>query len=206
MAIITGLWIGIGLLLTGALGHGAVARADLFAERWLSTHRDPPLNVVTSVLSSLASTTEVIGIGLFLAAVAALTWRRWREPAMLVIALAGQLVVFLSVTAAVHRPRPPVPRLDVAPPTSSYPSGHTAAAVVLYGALAVVTAERFHGHAVHAIMRVVAVLVPSLVAASRLYRGMHYPTDVRGGAALGVVWLLISLRSVRLGVFDRAGR
>jgi membrane-associated phospholipid phosphatase len=45
--------------------------------------------------------------------------------------------VFYSVTATVHRPRPPVVRMDVAPPTSSFPSRHTAAAVALYGCIAI---------------------------------------------------------------------
>lgn len=51
--------------------------------------------------------------------------------------MAGELLTFLCVTLVVHRPRPPVARLDVAPETSSFPSGHTAAAVALYGCIAI---------------------------------------------------------------------
>ena len=54
------------------------------------------------------------------------------------VAILGELFVFLLVTNTVGRPRPPVPRLDQAPPTSSFPSGHTAAAVALYGCIALV--------------------------------------------------------------------
>src|SRR6478735_5285588 len=68
---------------------------------------------------------------------AALALRRGWPLVMLVIALVGELVLFLNAAILVGRPRPPVPHLDAAlPPTSSFPSGHTAAATCLYGAIA----------------------------------------------------------------------
>src|SRR6266702_2903793 len=47
----------------------------------------------------------------------------------------------------------------------------------------------------------VAVAVPMAVALARVYRGMHYPTDVLGGAALGASWLAVTIQGIRLGVF-----
>ena len=198
--------IGVGMLLSHTATHDAFGRADVSIERWLAGHRDSVLNTATAVLSAMANTQVVTVVGLALAAVAGLTWRRWREPMLLVIALVGELAIFLSVTAIVHRSRPPVLRLDVAPPTSSFPSGHTTAAVVLYGALALLATERFRGRALHLFAVIVAIVIPLLVGASRMYRGMHYPTDVVGGLALGVAWLTVSLHGVRIGVFHRRCR
>lgn len=72
-------------------------------------------------------------------AVVALRWwlGRWRESVIVVVAIVGELMIFLAITALVHRDRPPVVRLDGAPPTSSFPSGHTGAAVALYACVAV---------------------------------------------------------------------
>ena len=130
----------------------------------------------------------------------ALAWRRWREPLLVAVALTGEVIIFLLVTLLVDRPRPPVRHLDQAPPTSSFPSGHTAAAIVMYGALAVLASERARSAAVKGLFIALAVAVPVLVGLARLYRGMHFTSDVLGGALLGVSWLLVSVRGVRLGV------
>ncbi|HEX8582587.1 MAG TPA: phosphatase PAP2 family protein, partial [Acidimicrobiales bacterium] len=87
------------------------------------------------------------------------------------------------------RPRPPVERLDDVAATASFPSGHTAGAVALYGALAVLAALHLRRAAVRWLVIGVLALVPVAVALSRLYRGMHYPTDVAGGAVVGGAWL-----------------
>jgi membrane-associated phospholipid phosphatase len=179
---------------------------DVGAERWLAAHRSPALDAATHVASSLANTTEAVAVALFLALVAGFWWRRWAEPAMLVVAMVGQLAIHVAVTAVVDRPRPPVPRLDAAQPTSSFPSGHTMAAVALYGAFAVLAAERWPGRAVHVAAVGVAVLVPSAVAFARMYRGMHYPTDVVGATLLSALWLLVSVHAVRIGVHHDASR
>ena len=63
---------------------------------------------------------------------------RWRESLVTVVATGGELLNFLVITAAVHRARPAVPQLDQAPPTSSFPSSHTGAAIPLYGCLEVI--------------------------------------------------------------------
>jgi undecaprenyl-diphosphatase len=110
------------------------------------------------------------------------------------------VAIFLVITLLVDRQRPPVKHLDEAPPTSSFPSGHTAATVVLWGALAVLASERARSALGRGIFLALAFGLPLLVATSRLYRGMHFLTDVLGGALLGGLWLLASVRGIRLGV------
>jgi hypothetical protein len=80
----------------------------------------------------------------------------------------------------VGRPRPPVPHLDAAlPPTSSFPSGHTAAAICLYGGVASIVLRVVRAWWRWLVLGV-AVVVIVAVAAARLYRGAHYPSDVLG--------------------------
>ena len=62
----------------------------------------------------------------------------------LCLAVSAQALVFLFTTLAIDRERPAVKHLDVSPPTSSFPSGHTSAAFALYVGLAVVLAMLTH--------------------------------------------------------------
>jgi undecaprenyl-diphosphatase len=112
------------------------------------------------------------------------------------LAVTGESLIFLLTTLLIERARPPVPLLDGGPPTSSYPSGHVAAAVACYGSLAAIVLWRSR----HALLRAgavaVAVGVPLLVVVSRLYRGMHFPSDVVAGLLLGTAWLVAATRQV----------
>ena len=102
------------------------------------------------------------------------------------------------VTMLVDRERPPVRQLDEAPPTSSFPSGHTAATIALWGALAVLANERARSAAVRNLFLVLAFVVPLLVASSRMYRGMHFLSDVLGGWLLGLAWLGVTAHAFQL--------
>jgi undecaprenyl-diphosphatase len=108
----------------------------------------------------------------------------------------GELLVFLVVTAVVNRPRPDVPLLDAAPPTSSFPSGHTAAAVAFYGCLAVIVLRQLRPRWLAVTIATLLCLVPLVVGISRLYRGMHHPTDVVFGALGGGLWLALVLSTL----------
>jgi membrane-associated phospholipid phosphatase len=111
--------------------------------------------------------------------------------------LVVEVTVFLSVTLAIDRPRPAVPHLDSAPPTSSFPSGHTAAAMVLFAGIALIAMCCTRSWVLRAASVVVAVVIPVTVGAGRVYRGMHAPTDVFAGALLGVGSLIVAVLAVR---------
>ena len=188
--------IALGLLDVHVLAHSRVGRADGSVDSTLARHRDHLLNALTLGATDAASTIPVIAAGVLVTIAAALVFRRWREPLFVATVLVGEVAIFVVTTLAVHRPRPNVVRLDHAPPTSSFPSGHTAASVALFGSIAALVVT-YGARAVWRRLAIaVAIVFPIAVAASRLYRGMHYPTDVLGGALLGFTWLRMSVFAV----------
>jgi undecaprenyl-diphosphatase len=201
--VVFAVWAGIGLFLSKVLRHDPIGRMDMSVAHWFVHQRTPLLDNVTLVLTYLSETITVAIVGTLVFISARIAWRRWRESLLVVAVLGGEVLIFVALTLAVERNRPPVPHLDVAPPTSSFPSGHTTAAVVLYGMLAFLASNRFRSAAVVWIARFMAIGAPILVGISRMYRGMHFLTDVIAGALLGAVWLFIAIRGVRLGVYHR---
>ncbi|MET0147481.1 MAG: phosphatase PAP2 family protein [Ilumatobacteraceae bacterium] len=192
-AVLTALWAGVGLLLTGPLGDSAVVRADEDLSQWLADHRTPWLDDVTWVGSMLADTVVKIVVTAVVAVVMLAVWRSWREPVAVVLALVLEATTFVVVTAIVRRPRPDVVRLEGSPIDSSFPSGHTAAAAA-YGAIVVVVWWRTDRRWIRVASAVAVVLVVVFVGASRAYRGMHHGLDVVAGAALGAVAVAVVAR------------
>jgi membrane-associated phospholipid phosphatase len=192
--------VALGWVLARVVHDDGIGRADAGVSRWLADERTGELNDVTVYTSETGGTLAVTALAVVAVAVAAFVWRRWREPMLVAVAVAGEVGIFLLVTLLVDRDRPPVRQLDEAPPTSSFPSGHTAATIALWGALAVLASERARSAVVRGLFLTLAVVLPLLVASSRLYRGMHFTTDVLGGVALGGLWLLATVRGIRIGV------
>jgi membrane-associated phospholipid phosphatase len=194
--VLWGLLCLLGELLTHVLNTGAFHHTDLGVDVWFAHHRSGVWNDITYVGTTMAQTDTAIIVTAVV--VLFLRWRlgRWYESLVLITVMIGELAVFFFVTEIVTRPRPPVHRLDVAPPTSSFPSGHTAAALALYGGIAVMVFWIYGRTTVTRIVVGVLFCVPVYVGLSRLYRGMHYPSDVLAGALLGGLWLLLVTKTL----------
>jgi undecaprenyl-diphosphatase len=136
--------------------------------------------------------TEIV-IGVCVLAVGLLWWRtrQWWVATIPAVAIALQATVFVIATAVVARPRPHVPHLDPAPPTSSYPSGHVGAATALYVSFALL-AQRIRPPALRRVVTALCLVIPALVAWARLYRGMHHLTDILVGVANGLACALLA--------------
>lgn len=176
-------------------GNGNIL-GDRTIPHWLAAHRTPTLNELSYLGSQAGNTHMILAVGLVAGAVALAAIRQWRPVVFLLATMFGELTLFLATAGFVGRARPDVPHLDGRLPTSSYPSGHVAATILLYAAIAVLGMPRIRGWW-RWLLVVAAVLMPLWVAVSRMYRGMHHPTDVLGSVILAAGWLATMVYFVR---------
>jgi undecaprenyl-diphosphatase len=195
--LVEALLLGLGLLVTRVLERSALARQELAFVRALEDQRTPLWDRVTLAGTVLGSTVTVIL--LTAAGCLLLAWRGQgpRLPVFLAVAVAGETALFLLASLVIDRLRPPIAQLDMAPPTSSFPSGHTAATIALGVGLALGLTRTHPRHRLRALSWILAVAVAGFVLVSRLYRGMHWPTDVAASIVFTLVWLLL-LRAILL--------
>ena len=193
----------LGLLITRVLEHSDVADADSWLSRQLAESRTPTGNDLTHWGSLLGETPTIVGLTALTAIIFRLVFHRWRESVLLVLCVSAQSLIFLITTLLIDRKRPPVPKLDDSPPTSSFPSGHTAAATAFYVGAAIIIAWHTRHVWLRWLMIGLGVLVPLVVAFSRAYRGMHWATDLATSILLGSSLLVVGTRALPLSVRDR---
>lgn len=123
------------------------------------------------------------------AAAAAFLWRVRGSADLafrIVVAVGGAAACNTALKVLFARPRPDIVPLLVTPTTYSFPSGHVAVALAIYGTLAVLLWRRARRASAVSLCAVIA-----LVALSRIYLGVHYPSDVLGSLTLGIPWLYL---------------
>jgi undecaprenyl-diphosphatase len=194
--LVFGVLCAIGIPLARYHGGNGNILGDHTIPHWLAAHRTPVLDDVSYLGSQAGNTHLILAVGLIAGAVALAVSRQWRPVVFLVVTMFGELSLFLTAAAFVDRVRPDVPHLDGRLPTSSFPSGHVAATILLYAAIAVLAMPRVR-HWWRWLFLTAAVLMPLWVATSRMYRGMHHPTDVLGSMILAAGWLAAMVYFVR---------
>ena len=127
---------------------------------------------------------------------------RSRSATLLGGSIFGALILNELLKLIFHRPRPGLPWSFAglaAPPehTFSYPSGHAFFATVLYGMLACLALQRRRSWPKAAGVLAFAIFMPLAIGLSRIYFGMHNPTDVLAGYIAGSVWLAAMIMADR---------
>ncbi len=186
-AVMYAVTVGVGLLVRFVLSSTVAGEVDRDISTWFADQRTETWNRITDWGSALSDTITIVIALLVLLPIVAFATKRWRDPLLLASAVALETLVFVSAAFTVGRDRPPVEQLDMSPPTASFPSGHTGAAVAFYVALAILVFWWTRNRLARGAAVVVGVAAPIAVALSRLYRGMHFTTDVIWGAVVGLV-------------------
>jgi undecaprenyl-diphosphatase len=171
--------------LAAAVLGGSTGWLDLPLVRLAERSRSPGLTRVMSVLTWLGNGATLVGVAVVAAAV--LIAIRQRVPALFVAASAlgaGALNALLKI--AFSRPRPLLMSHLAHAGGYSFPSGHAMAGAAIYGALAVVAVRRFPERRWWVVAP--CVLLVAAIGVSRVYLGVHFPSDVIAGWAVGASW------------------
>lgn len=183
--------------LTGAVLEGQTQQLD---ERILLSFRkadNPALPIGPRWLRIAALDVTALGgatvLGLAVAAVVGfmLLHRLYRNAAFVLLASVGGWVLNAVIKEMIERPRPSVvPHLQDTL-TLSFPSGHAMTSAAVYLTLGALVMEMSKSRIVKIYTMTVAMTATALVGASRVYLGVHYPSDVLAGWLIGLSWAML---------------
>jgi membrane-associated phospholipid phosphatase len=194
---LTAVMVFLGYVVTDLLPSTAIGRWDADVPRRLLEYRQHDEVSESKMITTLSATPTIVAFTVLATIACRVMFGRWREALVVIYAVVGETAIFMATTMLIDRPRPNVLHLDVAPPTSSFPSGHTAAAVCFYGSVAAIVIWHATRRWISITAVIICAAVPLTIAVSRVYRGMHYPTDVMAGGLLGALWLSVVILYVR---------
>lgn len=188
LASAAAIWI-FSALLDAVLDNATLVRWDIAADAWIHVHVTPAGTSFFGVMSRLGSPAAMTALAIVGAAILLVRGR----PTMLVTwiaAFAGGGILERLLKTLVHRTRPIFAAEHLHDPTFSFPSGHSMGSMIgitmLLHALWIFRIVRGRMRIVVAILGVAFV---ALVGISRVYLGVHYPSDVLGGWAAGAAWM-----------------
>lgn len=155
--------------------------------RWLGAHHTKALDGSMLEITALGTGMVVMMIVAISAMFLALTRHRY-SALLLLVATAGGLILNLVLKLVFNRPRPHVIAWGTNAVSSSFPSGHAMSATIVYSCVAYLAARLVRRRWERWVVMFLAAVVIILISISRLYLGVHYPSDVLAGAVIGLAW------------------
>ena len=173
--------------LADAVFEGQLKRFDLGVRARVHELFNPDVTTFMQAMTFLGSIVFLTSLFVVIVAVWLLMGKR-RPAAWLAIAVGGSVVLDLSLKLSFHRTRP-VPFIGAVPLTYSFPSGHALSSFCFYGVLAGLVCARVENPVLRALIWTVTTALVSAIGLSRIYLGVHYPTDVIAGYLAAAAWV-----------------
>jgi undecaprenyl-diphosphatase len=192
---VMGTWVVVEL--ADAMLEGSTQRYDDWVLARLRSPADPSkpigpvwVQAMWTDLSSLGSSSVLTLVTLGCAG-ALLLARRYRMLIVLAIVVGGGSLLTWEMKEFFNRPRPPYAETVPYVMTASFPSGHSMLSAVVYMTLAVLLARTSSQRRFKIYFITVGAIITVIVGLSRVYLGVHYPTDVLAGWSAGLTWAML---------------
>jgi undecaprenyl-diphosphatase len=192
----------------GHVRSGSTQAFDNAVLEWVGQHRTPTLEAAMLEITFLGTGTVVLMMvaisGMFLW----LTKHKY-SALLLLIATIGGILLNNLLKVGFGRPRPQLVEWGTNVASWSFPSGHAMSAAVVYGTVAYLAA-RLQDRRLHRVVTLMcAGVLIVLIGVSRVYLGVHYPSDVLAGVVIGLAWAgfcMATLEALQLLARNRAPR
>ncbi len=192
----------------GHVQSGSTQAFDDAVLRWFAAHRlkwlDPAMLEITFLGTGTVVLTIVAVSGMFLW----LTHHKY-SALLLLISTGGGLLLNNLLKVGFARPRPDIVSWGTSAVSSSFPSGHAMSAAVVYGTVAYLAARLQRRGVARVLTLIVAAIIILLICISRIYLGVHYPSDVLAGLIVGTAWAafcMATLEAIQVYARTRAPR
>ena len=166
---------------------GATQAFDDAVLRWMGAHHSTAFDNIMIEITALGTGTVVLMIVAVAALFLVLTQHKY-SAILLLVSTGGGLVLNLILKMGFNRPRPAIFIPEVRAVSSSFPSGHAMSAAIVYGTVAYLAARLHKRRWARVLIMFIALVVILLICISRLYLGVHYPSDVVAGVSIGLAW------------------
>lgn len=192
---VAGLWIGCLLCILAFSGIAAVVEAkeeitfDIRVSSWVQGLENPGLTSVAKAVTFLGSVDAMVVICVVIFLYLVRIWKHGREALLFAAVMLGTPVWNVLLKLSFQRERPDINRL-IEISGYSFPSGHSMAAFSLCGIAAYLLWRRMASGSGRMLLLALSGVVIAGMGLSRVYLGVHYPSDVIGGFMASGAWLL----------------
>ncbi len=162
---------------------------------WIYQSNNPLLDRLMLGFTELGNPHFVVAV--VVASLFWLGWRRqWLQAKMFALACLGATVLNQGLKLVFVKPRPTLWVQLITETSFSFPSGHALGTLVLYGFLAYLLVNKYPKFRL--IIYAIAGLIIAVIGLSRLYLGVHWPTDIIAGYGIGFLWLFTCITLLKL--------
>ncbi len=186
---------------------GGLVTLDTTTREWLIERRSPGLTAVMTAITTLGSSPVLVSLAFGVTVWLGVGHRR-REALLVGGTTIGALVLGPLLKNVIERARPQGAHL-VLVNSWAYPSGHSLTSTAVIGVLTTLAVSRMATRTARFVVVALGVVLVVAVGVSRIYLGVHWPTDVLAGWLIGSAWLVVCLivhERLRAREAGRAGR
>ena len=167
--------------------RGTTQPFDDAVMHWIGSHQSPIVQSAMLEVTALGTGT-VVAMIVFVAGLFLWLNQHKHSAILLIVATLGGMILDNLLKIGFDRPRPQIFKWGTYAVSSSFPSGHAMSSVIVYGTVAYLAARLQRNVRSRVATMTLAALIILLICSSRLYLGVHFPSDVLAGLTIGLAW------------------